>query len=159
SRFSCVVGWDVGSVYPRSMQRVLAVVAVAACHGGGIPSSDYLDRLAEAHCDYDTRCGLFPDVATCRAYFQQRPDPSLQAAIDAGRSTYDGDKAEQCVNEIANADCDLTSKEGRELPSVCTEVLTGTGDMGAACASSSECSSKACAVPSCQMACCIGTCI
>jgi hypothetical protein len=139
---------------------VLAMTGAAGCSGGGgIAVGDYLDRLVEAHCQYDVRCGLFTDLASCEAFFTLRDDPSLAAAIDAGKSSYDADKAEQCVNQIANADCDRTTKEGRETPAVCSEVVTGTVQTGDACASSSECVSGACATPTCGMACCLGTCV
>lgn len=139
------------------MHRALVVVVLVGC-GGGIPSSDYLARLVDARCSYLTRCGLFPDTATCKTFLPQAADPSFQAAIDAGRSHYDADKAEQCVNQVANASCDLTSQEGRESPSVCQEVLTGTGTASDPCASNSECTSQVCNVPTCTMACCTGTC-
>src|SRR5258708_2388164 len=90
-------------------------------------------------------CAVFgvtsPDVATCETTLHVVDDPSFAAAVDGGKAPYDPDKAEQCVNETANADCDATTKEGREVPAVCADVVGGTGGMGAACASSSECAS------------------
>jgi hypothetical protein len=46
----------------------------------------------------------------------------------------------------------------RETPQACLDAITGTGATGAACAENSECTSDRCMVPSCQMACCIGSC-
>jgi len=139
------------------MRSLLVVVALAGC-GGGVAIADYQTKLRDARCSFEVRCGLFPDQASCTAFFPVADDPSLAAAVDQGKSTYDADKAEQCVNETANADCNGTTREGREVPAVCFEVVGGTGKMSDACVSNSECESKACDVPTCMMACCPGTC-
>ncbi len=138
--------------------RLVAVVVLAGC-SGGIAAPDYARELHDAQCEQRVRCGLFPDTASCDPYFPVASEAGLLAAIDRGASRYDADQAEQCVNELRNTPCDLTTMEGRALPAACARVVTGTGAMGAACFSNGECSSGACQIPSCGTTCCSGTCI
>jgi hypothetical protein len=138
--------------------RWLALVALAGC--GGIPFDELRDANLDALCDFAVRCGQFPDAAACRAYYEQRLiiSPSLEAAIDAGKIEYDEDAAEDCLAAIADASCDPSARSARIPAEACSDVYSGTGGMGAACAFDEECASDNCMVPPCQMACCLGTC-
>jgi hypothetical protein len=138
--------------------RLLAVVVLAGC-SGGIAASDYARELRDAQCELRVRCGLFPDTASCTPYFPISDDGTLLAAISAGTSSYDADKAQECVNNFRNTPCDETSREARQLPAACTEAVTGTGAIAARCFSNSECSSGACQIATCGTTCCAGSCV
>jgi hypothetical protein len=137
--------------------RWLALVVLVGC-GGGLDFDDYAAAADDARCTYLVRCGLFPDQAACRAYLERRRlEPrSLAAAIDAGKTRYDGEAAEACLAALASASCSAAHEPGE--PDVCDAIFTGTGGDGAACAFDAECASNRCVVPACGMACCLGTC-
>jgi hypothetical protein len=134
---------------------------LAACGGGGsggIAIADYPQRSTEAECTFNVRCGLFPDEASCLAYLHATVDPSPAAAVAAGKLSYSGEHARACVDAVAAASCDLTDRTARVVPEACTQVFTGKLAEGATCGFSSECQSLDCMVPTCNSACCLGTC-
>jgi hypothetical protein len=139
--------------------RSLAVAMMLVGCSGGIDAKDYANQVQTAECEMRSRCGQFPDVASCEAYFPTGDDGSLLAAIDHGAVTFDGDKAQQCINDLANAPCDQTSMEARSFPDSCTQAVRGNTAVGATCAANEECDSDACSLPSCGQACCMGTCV
>ncbi len=137
----------------------LAILALLAACGGGIDFEDFDDEHRGATCGYYVRCGAFGTVGDCQTYFQRFDidNPSLEAAIDAGKTRYDGDAAEACIEALDNLDCDFADQDTDAL-AACDEVLRGTGKVGAACAFDGECASDRCVVPACDEACCQGTC-
>jgi hypothetical protein len=139
--------------------RSLAVAMMLVGCGGGIDAKDYASQLRDANCELRTRCGQFPDVASCEAYFPIGDDSGLRTAIDRGVVHYDGDKAQECINDLANSPCDQTSMEARNLPDACAQAVTGTIAVGATCTENAECESAACSLPSCGEACCTGMCV
>jgi hypothetical protein len=145
-------------------RRALLLACVAACGGGGGgggtgPSLDELQQAShDAQCAYNVRCGLFATTADCDAYLLVAPDPSAQAAVDAGKTKYDPGKAGQCFASIASASCDQTDKSAREIDDACSHIFTGTLQMGDTCASGSECASGNCSIPSDTGDCPLGTC-
>ena len=139
--------------------RSLAVAMMLIGCGGGIDAKDYAQQLRDADCELRTRCGQFPDVASCAAYFTVGDEAGLLAAIDHGVVNYDGDKAQECVNDIANQPCDETTMEARTLPDACNHAVTGTVAVGGQCSQNTECQSAACSIPTCSQQCCIGTCV
>jgi hypothetical protein len=144
------------------MRELVIAALVAACgssSGGSVPLAEYAQSAAEARCKAAVRCGLFPDLATCLAYFPVPDDPSPAAAVAANKTVYAGDKAKQCFDAIANASCDSTQQSEREEPTACAKIFTGKVAMGGACTGDFECQSGSCLLPaSCTTACCMGQC-
>ena len=148
------------------MRRALLVVAMLGCSNNGgsgyLPIDQAAAAFKRAFCDYAVRCGQFPDATTCIGAslgFNLRVDPSEIAAIGAGKVIYDGNKAAQCYDAYGARSCDRTSQDARAFPAVCNEAIRGTVAGNAACAVASECVSGNCNVPTCTMACCMGTCV
>ncbi|HEY1549715.1 MAG TPA: Dickkopf N-terminal cysteine-rich domain-containing protein [Kofleriaceae bacterium] len=144
------------------MRRTLLVLLVACSSnsGGSLTYEQYETQALSTECAYLAKCGLFPDTSTCEqgyGSFIIVDDPSLMAAIDDGRVTFDGGKASQCLAQFAAESCDQTMS--REDPSVCEHVISGTVGGGSACALDEECISQVCDIPSCELACCPGTCV
>ncbi|MEO8548710.1 MAG: hypothetical protein ABI678_02005 [Kofleriaceae bacterium] len=139
--------------------RLLAVLALAGCSGGGIAAADYARELSAANCDYQARCGLFDTTQICEGVFPVTRPTSFLAALDQGRTTYDADKAEQCVNAIRTTPCDASSLDGRFRATVCDEVIAGAGLAGDSCAQNLECASGACGTTTCPGQCCVGSCV
>ena len=135
------------------------MLALAGCSGGGIAAADYASALSEANCDYQARCGLYDTTQICEGVFPVIKPTSFLAALDQGRTTYDADKAEQCVNAIRTTPCDASSLDGHYRAPVCDEVIAGVGKAGDSCAQNLECESGACGTNTCPGQCCVGSCV
>lgn len=140
--------------------RCLAVLALLAGCSGGIDMADYRDAVRDAACRYYKRCGAVASDADCRAFFDRLAldDPNPAAAVDMNKLAYAADAAQSCVDAYGKLSCDSTQLTRHELD-VCNEVFTGLVKTGSPCGFSTECESGACAKQSCQMACCLGTCV
>lgn len=146
------------------MRWLFALALVAACGDTVQPiAMADLDReYADAICRYWSRCGLFPDVATChRAYtgLHFPVDPNAYAGVTAGVVKYDGVKARTCIDADANQSCDLTSSSARVPPVACDGIFTGTMAENSSCASNAECTSGVCYIAICTIECCRGVCM
>ena len=112
-----------------------------------------------AECERYVRCGVFADAATCSAYFRKDIDPSLPAAVAAGKVQFDPLAAAACNDALAARSCDATTSEVRAVPEVCKAVLVGTIAAGATCLDDRECGTGRCDAPACAPdACCPGGC-
>jgi len=141
----------------RHLAVVVAVLA-GACTSSITPET-YSAAIRDANCDLRVRCGQFTDRASCAAYFPAGDGAGLAAEIKAGKTKFDANLAEECVNDIANTPCDGTSEEARTPPAACDAAIQGTGQLGDACFSNDECASGGCATPTtCTDACCMGSC-
>jgi hypothetical protein len=140
---------------------LLLLIAACGSDGGGSVSYDqFAAQFDSAYCEYEVRCGLFPDQATCESANNGLTivsDPSVGSAIAAGKIVFDGAAASRCLSEFAASSCDQT--QARQTPADCLAVAHGTVGSGGACAASAECISQVCEIPSCSMACCQGTCL
>jgi len=135
-------------------------LAVMACSRPSIAFSDLDQEIEQARCTHLVRCRLFPDEASCHAFMSSAPDPSVGAAIAAHKVDYDGERARQCVDAIANQGCDLTADDVHVSPVACSEMLTGRVAGGDSCSIDVECASGTCTLPeSCpDLGCCVGQC-
>lgn len=139
---------------------VVAILAFACSHdGGGLSASSYAAQAAQALCDYEVRCGLFADQASCLVYGQTQIGDSFQQLLDSGKATFDGNAAQACLDALANLSCDNTQMSVRTEPPGCLHIVTGTVATGSDCEQSDECQSGACAIPDCSSACCTGSCV
>ena len=160
------------------MNKLLVGLALvfAACGGGGSLSlEEFPQELRDAYCKDLARCGVVKDLATCQhtdlGVFELdlRLNGSQLGVFDGGAARFDGGKAQDCVDKITNASCDLTDEvqrglsllvpDRRALPEVCNQIFTGTLHAGEACTSGSECISQLCQIQPCDEACCPGTCL
>lgn len=136
------------------------MLALAGCTGGGgIAAADYAQALVEANCDYQARCGLYDTTQICEGVFPPTKPTSFLAALDQGRTSYDPDKAEQCVNAIRTTPCDVSTLDGHFRAAVCDEVTVGAGKTGDSCAQNLECESARCGTNTCPGMCCVGSCL
>lgn len=113
--------------------------------GGSIPFSELADRYAEALCQATARCfdpvfDLFLQGRDCETMVGEQIGasefPRIEAAIAAGRVTYDASKAPACVAALAARACDaLTQRE----PPECQAALDGTVEVGGDCTLDAEC--------------------
>jgi hypothetical protein len=139
--------------------RHLVVVVIFAGCTSSITPETYSAAIRDANCDLRVRCGQFTDRDSCAAYFPVGDGANLAAEIAAGKTTFDANRAEECVNDIRNTPCDGTSVEARTPPAACDAAIAGTGVMGDPCFSNDECKSGGCALdPTCTGMCCAGTC-
>ena len=142
---------------------ILATLAAANCGGGGggsgsIAIDDLVARTQAAMCHLSVACGVVPDTATCNASLfvvTETPVLSVVASIKRGTTRYDGDLAQQCLNQIANQPCPSAPPNLE----ACDRVFQGTVIAGGACVINEECISQDCVYPSsCNSTCCTGTC-
>ena len=139
----------------------------AACGGGGGGSTanvrDFMDSTHDSLCEFQVRCGAFPDVATCKEVtFQSTEQATIIADVEAGRVDYDSGKAGDCLSVIDGLTCDTASLLDSTLGETCGAVFTGHAAIGAACVNDEQCvEGSACQKGSgCNGsdACCAGTC-
>jgi hypothetical protein len=132
---------------------------IAGCGGGGVDAKDYVAQAESATCDYETRCGLIADTASCLAYQAMNSDATFLAEVNMGLVDYSPDKAEECFNDIRNTPCDATSMDARQRPAACTQVISGPGLAGDSCVSDEECQSTACSKAQAAGPCDSGSCV
>lgn len=141
------------------MRRLVVMVIVCAGCTSAITPETYSAAIRDANCDLRVRCGQFTDRDSCAAYFPAGDGANLAAEIKAGKTTFDANRAEECVNDLQNTPCDGTSVEARTPPAACDAAIAGTGMLGDMCFSNDECQSGGCALdPACTDMCCAGTC-
>jgi hypothetical protein len=135
----------------------MLLVLLAGC--GGIAYEDYPDAVRDATCSYLVRCHAASNLDDCRAYYGRTAieSPSLDAALDAGKVSYNEDAAQRCIDAYGALSCDETLLADDAL-AACAEVLTGRLRSGDVCAFDAECETDHCASPGCSDACCPGTC-
>jgi hypothetical protein len=139
-----------------------AVLVWVGCGAESLAVEDYPAEVLDAVCRHLVRCGSVEDVERCRTAnlgIDYGYSASEQAALDAGKIVFNGDKARTCLDDHAASSCDVTSQDSREQDPACLEVLTGTLREGEACALNTECVSRLCDVQACDTACCLGTCV
>lgn len=141
----------------------LGLVVLVGCGGGsGIAIDDVPDAIRDEYCQYLARCHMVQSESECAGLnlgLDFHLDPSLRAAIDAGKVHYDGGKLGECYAQFGDQSCDRTSEAARALKSdACSDAIKGTVGAGGTCAIDAECLSQLCDVPSCPDACCQGTC-
>ena len=141
------------------MRRLALAFALAACSGSDIPIDDLEGEVIETYCNLYVTCGLIDDVATCRAVYPDvELDPSLLAAVKAGKVIYHSDKARDCLNGVGDS-CNRDSFLDVNDREACDETFEGTVGAGGQCAMDEECVSGNCNVAACPDACCQGTCV
>jgi hypothetical protein len=144
---------------------VLVLVGLTACGddgGGSVSLDDAADVFHAEYCRYLARCGDVPDEATCAGMnlgISNNVDPSLRAAIDAGKVKYNGANLGRCYHAIGDMSCDRTDGSVRSFGGdACSETVIGTVADSGQCALDAECISQTCDVPACPDQCCQGTC-
>ncbi|HEX5063416.1 MAG TPA: hypothetical protein VFV99_28765 [Kofleriaceae bacterium] len=141
----------------------MAIALLAACGdddsgGGDIPISGLEGAVINAYCNIYVSCGLLDDAATCKQiYTDIEIDPSLVAAVEAGKVIYHPDKARECINGLSST-CDRNTFNRNDNAEACDQTFEGTVGANGQCAMNEECISQQCDVPSCPDACCQGTC-
>lgn len=141
---------------------VIATAVLAGCGVDPVAVDDYASEVRDAYCRYLARCGGIEDVATCRRLeigLHVRLSATELAAIDMGRTKFDGENARRCLDALADRSCDTTSKSNRAVPDACRSIVTGTLHEGEVCSEGEQCISRNCEQPICNMACCLGSCV
>ncbi len=117
----------------------------------------------DAYCRYATRCGIFPDEASCASSSLSSAysfDVDTVAGIRTGTIHYNGSNMRKCLDAIALMTCDRTDEDGRVVPPACSEIIQGLGKSGDACFVGAECASTYCNVNAdTSVTCATGTCI
>ncbi len=149
-------------IAPMRLHLLAVVLGLAACSDDSISFENYPAAVRDADCKLLVKCHEIESLDACRKAnigLDIHISASVQAIIDMGKAKFDGVKAKQCLDAIANESCDLTSQSARVQPAACRELAGGTVHADGACASDLECISQNCNVPTCNMACCQGTCV
>ncbi len=131
--------------------------ALAGCGEDSVSLDDLANAYVDASCARLVRCGRYADVASCKAS-AQLDLAEIRASVDAGRTSYDGDKAAACLDALRGASCDVTDADNRADVPACEEIFRGTVADGGECFDDDECLSDSCNIPDCGMACCAGVC-
>jgi hypothetical protein len=128
---------------------------------GDVALAELPEALELAVCQFEARCGLMPDVATCREVFDAATTDVAQLAAfaTAGRLTYDATKAGTCLTAYRDAACVWDAAGGLGPAAVCDEVFTGDKIAGVACLVDEEClGALVCETTACAGGCCEGIC-
>jgi hypothetical protein len=139
----------------------LPLLGLSACGSGSIPIGDLGDKLLDESCTRAVRCGEYPDKATCLASNSRIVDlGQLEADVSAGKVTYDGSKAADCLSVIFARGCTITEQLAPVSSQACDDTFKGTVATGGTCFSEEECVSQSCDRSNCATAltCCAGTC-
>lgn len=135
-----------------------SISALSAACGGGIKIDDLGDELIDAVCAREVRCGAFTSVDACKTSASFDIE-EIKRSIEAGRTSYDEDKAGDCIDALGSASCDSTAQNVRVQPDACRHTFEGRVPDGMGpCYTDEECVSESCNVPSCPDACCPGVC-
>jgi len=144
---------------------LLTSLAVCACGSDSVPLSNLATKVTDTSCARLSRCGAFPDEASCKAsvildYNQ------LEADVSSGKIKYDGDAAASCLNGLDSSktyeSCSITDSATTVSPKACAGTFKGTVATGGACVINDECVSGACDASACTnntALCCAGTCL
>lgn len=144
----------------------LGIVSAAAlcgiligCGGGSVSIDDLGSAVIDAQCDHYVQCGEISSHDACVALLSQGFNfDELVQSVNQGLVSYDGEKAQSCLDTLSGLSCDPSVEENRVAIPDCDEAIKGTVADGGACKNSNECVSGSCAVTTCTMACCPGTC-
>jgi hypothetical protein len=125
--------------------------------GGSMTAAQYLDAIGHKECD---------DAFTCKANFPTDAGvtfaeafganatacysgaamyynvTAVQAAITAGKITFDGAKAAACVAGFGAPVCTTYWDQGADYPAACDTAMVGKVATGAACATDFECAGE-----------------
>ena len=158
---------------PYRSIAVVALLLFAACGGssgfdstegapGSVPLSDLPAELASAQCDIARRClapvfHIFFGQEDCETRVEEQVRQggfgALEAAVEAGRVTYDAEAAADCLEIVATRDC---AEANQRTIDACEAALGGTVAPGGDCEIDEECAgSRICEVASA----CPGTCV
>jgi hypothetical protein len=157
------------------MRYGLVMIAVCAC-SKDYDGKPYIDvsmfdqAEKQAQCTHDTRCGLFPDSATCMATTVESGihlDEAAVADVYSGRTHYDGELAAACIAALSLSSCDVTALDNRFPSPSCSAMLVGTGSANAPCFEPAECRSGNCQSTGTDciegqngsVMCCVGACL
>jgi hypothetical protein len=117
-------------------------------------ATDFLDAMGHDDCDnafackstFPTDAGVTFDQAfgaTATACYADAAmydnAPAVEAAITAGKITYDGAAAATCAAGIVQTACPAFWASGPTLPGACDGVMVGKTADGAACTTDYEC--------------------
>jgi hypothetical protein len=149
------------------MLTLLALVGCKGGNGGGsLPFSQFDPTALQAVCRLLVLCGEFPDQATCMASDQEQPHlyDTLNQDISASKVTYDGAKAQSCIDMLnALPSCNRSTVSGINVNQECNTIFTGTVAGGGACFFDQECASATCqtTASNCDSftQCCAGSCL
>src|SRR5690349_24985505 len=114
---------------------LLVCLVAGGCGSSSVSLSDYPDAYRDAYCRYLTRCGAFPDMATCERAntgLDLFIDASAQASVDMGKVVFDGETAQKCLDQFGAQTCDTTDASGRSFPAACDHIIHGTVEIGRA---------------------------
>jgi hypothetical protein len=143
----------------------LALVCAAACSSSSssVAPSELDTFVREQYCDYLVRCGLIADQAECMAAhlgFGEGQDDSLEAAVSMGIIEWNGADVAACYSQYFPRTCKtpVGILGAFNATDACYTGYHGTLAAGATCAFDEECASGVCNVPTCDQACCAGTC-
>jgi hypothetical protein len=135
---ACIAGWAAacgGSTGSNGGQQQIAL--------GDLPA-----EAAKTYCNVIEQClagllAFFPRPeceATFATNYRNDEYAALQAAINAGKVHYDGQKARSCLDALTAMGCDLFVQRN---PTICDEAIAGDVPLGGACSIDGECAGLA----------------
>lgn len=121
-----------------------ALLLAGACGNGGreIKVEDLASEAANAACDTQVECGVYPDTSTCLESIDLGVG-QLVAEVEAGIITYNSAKAGECVDSFGGFDCDIFSSDQAENREACEAIFVGTIALGGDCFTSESCEGEA----------------
>ena len=112
----------------------LALLGLSACGSDSIPIGDLGAKLLDESCTRAARCGEYPDKATCLASNSRIVDlGQLEADVSAGKVTYDGSKAADCLSAIFARGCTITEQLAPVSSQACDDTFKGSVATGGTC--------------------------
>ncbi|XXF74903.1 hypothetical protein P2318_17670 [Myxococcaceae bacterium GXIMD 01537] len=138
---------------------------LTAC--GGIEPEEYGESRDEALCHRQARCGEFRDEETCvraRSKWNQalreaglQPYAVFEGSLEAGRTRFDEDRAQECIDLIRDSSCEQPLEE--VMSAEACSVLVGQRKDGEACLVNEDCGAASyCALATERAVCDAGTC-
>ena len=138
-------------------------MSAAACGGDddSLSAGGFATGLASGFCGKAFECmSTFPgtaadfsaafgaDETACKAMFVS--GAMLQAAVDAGRVTFNAADGSSCLSAINGFTCPQFWDPNTPFPTTCNTALVGTVATGGACTLNAECVSASCNGTTCN---------
>ena len=125
------------------MRRIAPLLILLACGKGSLAPKDFPAAFAKAVCQVEQTCRGDADYVEqeCESGARALYDPDLAKALAAGKTAFDAQQAQACLDGLRARGCGRTAPE---VDQACERAVTGTLAQGQSCRWIYECAQGRC---------------